>query len=93
MDGYFTWAMLATYAGATAATGLLTQLIKDVFAKVATQAVSYVVALTLLLAATFFTGAFTLESGALCIVNAAVVSLASNGAYQAIQRIKTGKSG
>ncbi|MEL7610350.1 MAG: hypothetical protein AAGU74_12735 [Bacillota bacterium] len=88
MDGFFTWAMLATYAGATMATGLLTQWLKCVFAKVPTQIVSYGIALLVLLAATLFTGALTFESGTLCVINAAVVSLASNGAYDAVQRVQ-----
>ncbi|MEL7608948.1 MAG: hypothetical protein AAGU74_05540 [Bacillota bacterium] len=91
MDGFFTWSMLATYAGATMATGLLTQLLKGIFANMATQLLSYVLALILLLAAAFFTNALTLESGALCVINAAVVSLASNGAYDAIKRARKRK--
>lgn len=86
MDGFFTWSMLATYAGATVATGALTQWLKGMFATIPTQIVSYVIALILLLAATFFTGGLTLESGILCAVNAVVVSLASNGGYDAIKR-------
>ena len=89
MDGFFDWGMLATYAGATAATALLTQFIKGLLPTIATQIVSYGIALLVLLAATFFTGAFTLEAAALCVINAAVVSLASNGAYDAVQRAKT----
>ena len=85
---FFDWAMLATYAGALAATALLTQWLKGVFQNIPTQIVSYGIALVVLLAATFFTGALTVESGALCIINAAVVSLASNGAYEAVQRAK-----
>ena len=85
---FFDWAMLATYAGALAATALLTQWLKGVFQNIPTQIVSYGIALVVLVAATFFTGALTLESGALCIINAAVVSLASNGAYEAVQRVK-----
>lgn len=87
MDEFFTWAMLATYAGATVATGAVTQFLKGVFAKLPTQILSYLIALVVLLAATFFTEALTLESGILCAVNAVVVSLASNGAYEAIQRV------
>lgn len=91
MDGFFDWGMLATYAGATAATAIITQFIKGILAKIPTQIVSYAIALVLLLAATFFTGAFTFEAAALCIVNAVVVSLASNGAYDAVQRVKSTK--
>lgn len=85
---FFDWAMLATYAGALAATALLTQWLKGVFQSIPTQIVSYGIALVVLLAATFFTGALTVESGVLCLINAALVSLASNGAYEAVQRVK-----
>ena len=85
---FFDWGMLATYAGALAATGIVTQFIKGWFPNVATQVVSYVVALVVLLAASFFTGTFTAESAALSVINAIVVSLASNGTYEFIQRIK-----
>ena len=78
-EGFFSWAMLATYAGATAA-------FKGVgfIDKIHTRIFSYVVALVLLIAATAFTAGLTVESAALCIINAVVVSLASNGAFDAV---------
>ena len=87
---FFTWTMLLTYAGATLATSLVTQLIKGVgfIDKIPTRLTSYVIALVVLIAATFFTGGLTLETGALCVINAVVVSLAANGAYDAIARNK-----
>lgn len=87
---FFTWAVLLTYAGATLATSLVTQLIKGLgfIDKIPTRITSYAIALVVLLAATFFTGGLTLESGVLCVVNAVVVSLASNGAYDAVARNK-----
>lgn len=90
MDGFFSWSMLATYAGATFATGIATQWLKGFFAKVPTQLLSYIIALILLLAATFFTDALTLESGVLCLINGVVVSLASNGGYDAVRRTVKG---
>ena len=55
---FFTWTMLATYAGAVMATTLITQLFKGVgfISKIPTQIFSYGVALVILLAATFFGG-------------------------------------
>ena len=64
---FFTWTMLATYAGAVMSTTLITQL---------------------LLAATFFGGQWSWPDAALCLLNAVVVSLASNGAYEAMAREK-----
>lgn len=86
MNEFFTWAILATYAGATLATTLVTQLLKSVgfLDRIPTRIFSYVVALIILLAATFFTGALTWDAAALCVVNAVVVSLAANGAFDAV---------
>ncbi len=90
MNEFFTWTTLATYAGATLATSLITQLIKGLgfIDKIPTRITSYAIALVVLLAATFFTGGLTLEAGALCVINAVVVSLAANGAYDAVARNK-----
>ena len=54
---FFTWAVLLTYAGATLATSLVTQLIKGVgfIDKIPTRLTSYIIALVVLVAATFFT--------------------------------------
>lgn len=86
MNEFFTWAILATYAGATLATTLVTQLLKGVgfLDRIPTRIFSYTVALIILLAATFFTGALTWDAAALCVVNAVVVSLAANGAFDAV---------
>ena len=88
MNEFFTWTTLATYAGATLATSLITQLIKGLgfIDKIPTRITSYAIALVVLVAATFFTGGLTLEAGALCVINAVVVSLAANGAYDAVAR-------
>lgn len=90
MNEFFTWTTLATYAGATLATSLITQLIKGLgfIDKIPTRITSYAIALVVLLAATFFPGGLTLEAGALCVINAVVVSLAANGAYDAVARNK-----
>lgn len=85
MEGFFTWATLGTYAGATLATTLVTQLLKGTgfLSRIPTRLFSYIVALLLLLGAGFFGGGLTLDTAALCAVNAAVVSLAANGAFDA----------
>lgn len=90
MNEFFTWTTLATYAGATLATSLITQLIKGLgfIDKIPTRITSYAIALVVLVAATFFSGGLTLEAGALCVINAVVVSLAANGAYDAVARNK-----
>ena len=86
MNDFFSWAMLATYSGAVLATGLITQFIKNFngISKLHTQLLSYLVAFAILILATLFTDALTVESAAMCILNAVVVAFASNGAYEAI---------
>lgn len=88
---FFTWAILATYAGAVLATTLITQLLKGVgfIQRIPARIVSYVIALIVLLTANYFLGGFTLEQAALCIINAAVVALAANGTYDALHDGKT----
>lgn len=88
MQEFFTWAMLASYVGAVAATTLLTQLFKGtgVLKKLPTQVFSYFVALVVLLLAVWFTDGLSLSNGILSMVNAAVVSLASNGAFEAVRQ-------
>ena len=90
MNDFFTWAILATYAGATLATTLVTQLLKGIgfIDRIPTRIFSYIVALIILRMATFFTGALTWDAAALCVVNAVVVSLAANGAFDAVNSNK-----
>lgn len=86
MQEFFTWQMLGTYAGAVLATTLITQLFKGVgfIDRIPTRLFSYAVALIALLAAAFFGNALTLADGALCLLNAVIVSLAANGGYEAV---------
>ena len=88
MEQFFTWATLGTYAGATMATALITQIIKEIgpIGRLPTRLVSYAVALLVLVAAVLFSGKATIGSIALCFLNAAVVALASNGAFDALTK-------
>ena len=83
---FFTWEMLATYAGAVLATALIVQLTKGIgfIDTIPTRIYSYAIAVIVLLLATFFTGTMSWSQGALCLINAVVVSLASNGAFDAV---------
>ena len=81
----FTWAQLATIAGATAAVLLIVQLLKlplDKVWKIPTRIVVYIIALILLLLATLFTDGLTVQTGLLTAVNAVIVALAAMGAYE-----------
>ena len=88
MNEFFTWTALATYSGATLFTGIVTQFFKEMGAlkRMPTRLLSYLIAAGILVAAHAFTGDLTLSSGALSLVNAVVVGLASNGAYDALAK-------
>ncbi len=85
MNDFFTWATLGTYAGAVLAVALITELIKGIswLDKLPTRVVSYVVALVVLIAANAVAGTLTWAAVGLCVVNAVVVALAANGAFDA----------
>ena len=81
----FTWAQLATIAGATLATVLIVQLLKlplDRVWKIPTRIIVYFISLIILLLATLFTDGLTLQTGLLTAVNAVIVALAAMGAYE-----------
>ena len=81
----FTWEQLATIAGATLATLLIVQLLKlpiDKIWKIPTRIVVYVIALIILLLATWFTVGLTVQTGLLTAVNAVIVALAAMGASE-----------
>lgn len=94
MQEFFTWAMLATYAGAVLATTLITQIFKGLsfIDKIPTKIFSYLTAIIVLLAATAFTSGLTPANAGLSVINAVVVSLASNGAFEALQFKKSEES-
>jgi len=87
MSEFTTWANLATYGGALAMVLVLTQLTKGITKKIPTQLWSYILSLVVLLLATYFTGSLTVESGVLVMFNAAIISLAANGGYEAVKRL------
>lgn len=91
MDEFFTWEILATYAGACLATGLITQFMDKLFPNAPTQAVGYCVALVILLLGNFFTGGLTVSSGVLCLFNAILVCGATSGTISGVRRIAKGK--
>lgn len=88
---FFTWDNLGTYAGAAALVALVTQLTKELryINKIPTQVWSYILAVVILIASQIFTGTLTGSSAALALANGVLVSLASNGGYSLITRVKT----
>lgn len=89
-NSFLSWDILTTFAGVAACTGLLTQMLKSVTAKLPTQWLSYIIAVVLLVITTAATGGWMQPwtVWALVPLNAALVSLASNGAYQALVRAR-----
>lgn len=90
MNEFLTWTTLGTYAGAVLATTLVTQLLKGLsfIDKLPTRIFSYIVAVALLVLANVFSGDVSLSGIVLCFVNGVVVSLASNGAFEAVDAVR-----
>ena len=93
MNEFLTWETLGTFAGCALATGVLTQFLKELFKKLPTQWLSYIIAVVLLFAATAATGGFAQPwtVWAMIPLNAVIVSLSSNGAFEAVKRVRNGK--
>ncbi len=88
-DSFYSWGMLATYAGCLAATTVLTQFIKPIWpVKIATQFLSYVIALVVLILANLFIGSLTWETAGISVLNAVLIALAANGTYNNIIAFK-----
>lgn len=90
---FFDWSILGTLAGAVAAVAVLTEITKSLpgISKIPTQIWSYVLALVVLICAQAFTAGLTASSAVLALVNAAMVSLAANGGYDLLDRLKNGQ--
>lgn len=86
---FFDWGMLGSMSGAVLAVAVLTQVTKSipVIVKIPTQIWSYVLAAVILVLSLIFGEAEVTASGVvLALLNAAVVSLAANGGYEAMTR-------
>lgn len=92
---FFDWSMLGTQAGAVLAVAVLTQITKGIpgIVKLPTQLWSYLLALATLLLALAFGPGFSASGAVLALFNAALVSLAANGGYAAVERLKGGANG
>lgn len=89
---FFDWGVLGTMAGAVGAVAVLTQITKKIpgIVKLPTQVWSYLLAaLILVLALIFGEDEVTANGVVLALINAAVVSLAANGGYEALTRKTT----
>ena len=90
---FFDWSLLGSHAGAVLAVAVLTQITKGIpgIVKLPTQLWSYVLALVTLLLALAFGPGFSVPGAVLALFNAALVSLAANGGYAAVERLRAGK--
>ena len=88
MENWFTWQTLMTYSGATLATTLITQFIKGIrpVDRMPPRLLSYCVALTLTAASTIATEGLVWSDLVMAAINAVVVALASNGAFDAVKK-------
>ena len=89
-NAFFTWASLATIAGAVTATVLLTQLVKGIgpLAPVPARALSYCIALLMLSASTLITRGVGWQAANIAPAHAAVVALAANGIYDGLSALE-----
>ena len=89
---FFDWSLLGSYAGAALAVAVLTQITKGIpgIVRIPTQLWSYILALVTLLLALIFGPGFSASGAVLALFNAALVSLAANGGYAAVERVKAG---
>ena len=90
MEGFFTWQTLLTYSGATLATTIITQLLKEINAldKLPSRVLSYFTAALVMTASVLATKGFAWADMAMALINAVVVALAANGAFDAVKREK-----
>ena len=88
MDSFVTWDSLLTFGGCVAGTILVTEFIKKLFGeKVPAQLVSFLIAAAILFVGHLATGTFVWREALLYLINAAAVSLSSNGGFDAVKKI------
>ena len=88
----FNWSFLGNYGGAVLAVAVLTQISKEIpgVKRIPTQLWSYLLATATLLLALIFGPGFSVSEAVLVPFNAALVSLAANGGYAAVERVRSG---
>lgn len=87
IDNFFTWELLATFAGCVAATGVVTELLKRFIKKIDPQIISFVIALVILVVGQLVAKTFSWNDILLDAINAVVVSFAANGGFDVLKRL------
>lgn len=90
MNGFFTWQTLVTYSGAALATTLITQFFKEMgpIKRIPTRLLSFITALAVIIASTIASKGLLWDELLMAPINAVVVALASNGAFDAVTSAK-----
>jgi hypothetical protein len=90
-ESFFTWADLATYAGATLAVLTIVQFTKELpgIVKIPTRLWAYILSVIILVLATVFTvSPITPSIILLCLINAVIVAMAAVGSYHTVADIR-----
>jgi len=85
MDNFFTWEMLATFAGCMAGTMVMTEFTKKIIKTLPAQFISFVYAMVILVVGQLVAKTFTWNDILLDLVNAAMISLSANGGFDAVK--------
>ena len=86
MENFLNWDVLLTFGGCVAGTVLLTEWLKKVFSKIPAQVVSFAIAFAILFIGRLATDTFAWSEIPLNLINAAAVSLSSNGSFDILQK-------
>lgn len=90
-ESFFTWADLASYAGATMAVLIITQFTKELpgIVKIPTRIWAYILSVVILVLGTVFTvSPIGPKDILLCLINAVLVAMAAIGGYHTVADIK-----
>lgn len=90
-ESFFTWADLASYAGATLAVLIITQFTKELpgIVKIPTRLWAYILSVVILILGTVFTvSPIGAQDILLCLINAVLVAMAAIGGYHTVADIK-----
>ncbi len=89
IDGFLSWSILATYAGALAFVLAVTQFTKGLgmIDRMPTQIWSWIVAMVGMYLGYYFTGQLSADTAALIPINAILVALAANGGFEALSKL------
>lgn len=86
MENFLNWDILLTFSGCVAATVLLTEWLKKMFAKLPAQLVSFIVATLILVVGHLATSTFVLTEIPMYLINAVAVSLSANGGFDILDK-------